>query len=199
VFQDLDLANVSKITCAVNSLFEEITWYYPIVGGSGEVTNYIRFNAQLNSWDFGTLARSAWLDTTVLGPPIGYDPANQYIYQHEISQNADGAAMSSNFTTGYFALSDGENKVFVDEFWPDMKWGYYGQSQSASVQITFNAVDFPGQTPVTYGPYTVTQSTTWFNPRIRARLLSITVSSSDLNSFWRLGNMRYRAIPDGRY
>jgi hypothetical protein len=199
VFQDLDLANVSKITCAVNSLFEEITWYYPIVGGSGEVTNYIRFNAQLNSWDFGTLARSAWLDTTVLGPPIGYDPANQYIYQHEISQDADGAAMSSNFTTGYFALSDGENKVFVDEFWPDMKWGYYGQSQSASVQITFNAVDFPGQTPVTYGPYTVTQSTTWFNPRIRARLLSITVSSSDLNSFWRLGNMRYRAIPDGRY
>jgi len=199
VFQDLDLANVSKIVCAVNSLFEEVTWYYPVAGGNGEVSNYIRFNAILNSWDFGILSRTAWLDTTVLGPPIGYDPVNQYIYQHEINTDADGTAMSSNFTTGYFALSDGDNKVFIDEFWPDMKWGYYGQGQGASVQITFNAVDFPGQTPTTYGPFTVTQSTTWFNPRIRARLLSITISSSDLGSFWRLGNMRYRAIPDGRY
>jgi hypothetical protein len=198
-FQDLDQANVSKIVCAANSLFEEITWYYPIIGGNGENTNYVRYNVLLNSWDFGVLSRSAWIDTTVLGPPIGADPSARYIYQHEISPDAGGSAMSSGFTTGYFALSEGDNKVFIDEFWPDMKWGYYGQSQGASVQITFNAVDFPGQTPTTYGPFTVTQSTTWFNPRIRTRLISITVSSNDLNSFWRLGNMRYRAIPDGRY
>jgi hypothetical protein len=50
-----------------------------------------------------------------------------------------------------------------------------------------------------YGPYDVTTATSWFNPRIRARLLSISISSSDLNSFWRIGNIRYRMQQDGKY
>ena len=199
VYQNLDQANLAKITCAVNSLFQEVTWYYPVIGGTGEVSNYIRYNASSQVWDFGVLARTAWIDNSVLGPPIGYDPVNQYLYQHEISPNADGAAMTPSFTTGYFSIAEGEMKAFLDEIWVDFRWGYYGQSQSASLSLTVNAINFPGDTPVVYGPYTVTQSTTWFNPRIRARMLSITISGADLNSFWRLGNIRYRVSPDGQY
>ena len=199
VFQNLDIANVSKITCAVNSLFNEVTWFYPVVGGNGENAAYVKLNVLLNQWDFGSLGRTAWIDNSVLGPPIGYDPVNQYLYQHEISPDADGAAMSASVSTGYFAISEGMDKSFVDEIWPDFKWGYYGQAQTANVRITFNACDFPGQTPTVYGPYTVQQSTTWFNTRIRARLVSMTISSTDAGSWWRFGNLRYRLMPDGRY
>lgn len=203
VFQNMDQGNMSKITCAPNSLFQEVTWYYPVTNGTGENTAYITYNVMLQQWTFGTLGRSAWMDTTVLGPPIGYDPVNQYIYQHEIAYDADPSssspAMLSSVTTGYFALADGDNKVFVDQVWPDFKWGYYGQNQNASIQITFNAVDYPGQTPTTFGPYTVTQSTTYFVTRIRCRLISVTISSSDVGSFWRMGNLRYRVAPDGKY
>jgi hypothetical protein len=107
--------------------------------------------------------------------------------------------MAPSFRTGWFALSDADVKVFVDEWWPDMKWGYYGGAQSATVQITFYAADFPGQTPTVYGPYSVTQATEWFNTRIRTRLLSIEVSSDDIGSFWRIGDNRYRYQMDGRY
>jgi hypothetical protein len=199
IFQNLDKANLRKITCAANSLFQEVTWYYPVSGGNGEVSAYVRFNAILDSWDFGTLGRSAWTDVSVMGAPIGYDPSAGYIYQHEISPDADGTAMAPSFTTGYFALADGDQKIFLDEFWPDMKWGFYGGSPSATVQLSFNVVDFPGQTPTVYGPYSVTQQTTWINPRLRGRLCSITISSNDLGSFWRLGLPRYRIQPDGRY
>ena len=187
IFQELDLANVRKITAAANSLFQEITWYFPVSGGNGEVSNYVRYNTILNTWDFGVLGRSAWIDVSVLGQPIGFDPDSGYIVQHEISPDADGQAMTPTFTTGYFALSDGDQKIYVDEWWPDMKWGYYGGAASASVQLTFNVADFPGQTPQTYGPYTVTQATQWINPRFRGRLVSITISSDDVGSFWRIG------------
>ena len=107
--------------------------------------------------------------------------------------------MSSSFQTGYFAMQDGDVKSFVDLVWPDMKWGYYNQTPSANVQITFYVTDYPGNTPAAYGPYTVTQATEYFNARFRGRLVSIGIASSDIDSFWRLGNIRYRLQPDGKF
>lgn len=204
VYQQLDLANVSKITCQANSLFQEVTWSYPVKGGTGEVSAYVQYNAILNVWSYGynatnTIARSAWLDVSVLGQPIGYDPVTQYIYQHEISPDADGQAMTPTFTTGWFAISEGDLKTYVDEWWPDFKYEYFNGTVSANVQLTFGVVDFPWATPYTYGPYTVTNQTTWINPRFRGRLCSITVSSSDVGTWWRIGNNRYRVAPDGKY
>ena len=264
VFQALDLNNLQKIRAAVNSRFNEITWYYPttssftgtisgttlsitagtltgvigpgaalsgagvtagttIVSGGGltwtvsqsqtvastamstggENTSYVKYNVGMEQWDFGVMTRTAWTDQSVLGPPIGAGPnpatGLNYIYQHETAPDADGSAMLSSFTTGYFAIGDGDNKTFIDQVWPDMKWGYYGSPQSATVQITFNVTDYPGDTPVTYGPYSVTQATEYFTTRFRGRLVSLTVSSSDTGSFWRLGGIRYRFQPDGKF
>lgn len=200
VYQQLDLGNVDKITIAVNSQFQEITWYYPVIGGTGDNSNYVRFSALTNMWDLGVLGRTSWLDNSVLGPPIGYDPVNQYIYQHEISPDADGQVLSASFTTGYFAVSDAQYKVFLDEVWPDFKWGYYNQDQGAHILLTFKTADFPGdRSPSINGPFSLSQSTQWINPRFRARLISITIRSNDLGSFWRIGAIRYRASIDGRY
>ena len=199
IFQDLDTTNLSKIRVAVNSRFGEIAWYYPTIGNSGEINAYVKYNVNLQTWDFGNLSRSAWIDQSVLGPPIGASPMTRYIYQHETSTDADGAAMNSSFQTGYFAMAEGDLKTFVDQVWPDMKWGYYGGSQNATVNITFSVADYPGQTPITYGPYPVTQATTFVTPRFRARLVSINISSNDIGSFWRLGNIRYRLQQDGKF
>jgi hypothetical protein len=199
IFQQLDTSNVDKIRVAVNSRFGEIAWYYPTTASNGEVSNYVKYNTIIKQWDFGVLGRSAWINQSVLGPPIGADPVSLNIYQHEISTDAGGSAMLSNFQTGYFALDEANVKTFVDEVWPDMKWGYYGGSQNATVSLTFYATDYPGATPSVYGPFTLTQATTFVSPRMRGRLVSIGMSSSDVGSFWRIGNMRYRSQPDGRY
>lgn len=200
IFQDIDMDNVAKIRVAANSRFGEISWFYP-TQPTGEITKYVKYNILLDQWDFGTLSRTAWINESIYGPPIGagYSINGNYVFQHETSENADGLAMSSSFRTGFFALSDADQKIFVDEIWPDMKWGTYGGTPSANVSIKFYGADFPGQTPTEYGPYTVTQQTTYVNPRIRARLLSIEISSDDIDSFWRLGGIRYRSQPDGRY
>ena len=199
IFQDLDTTNTNKIRVAVNSRFGEISWYYPTVSSGGEVNAYVKYNVYLKVWDFGILGRSAWVDQSVLGPPIGADPTTKYIYQHETSTDADGRPLLASFTTGYFALSEADLKTFVDQVWPDMKWGYYGGSQNATVNLSFDVTDYPGQTPTSYGPYALTQNTTFISPRFRGRLVSISISSNDIGSFWRLGNIRYRFQQDGRF
>jgi hypothetical protein len=198
VFQNLDTANKDKIRFAANSRFAEVAWYYPTTP-SGEVTNYIKYNFLLDTWDYGTLGRTAWINESVLGPPIGADPVTTYIYQHETSPDADGQAMDSYFQTGYFVISEADLKMFVDQVWPDMKWGYYNGTQGANILLTFYVTDYPGQTPITYGPFTLTQATTFITPRFRGRLVSIRIESNDIGSFWRIGNMRYRFQPDGKY
>lgn len=199
IFQQLDQTNLYKIRTAVNALFGEITWYYPTISSGGEVAAYAKYNVNLGVWDFGNLGRSAWIDKSVLGNPIGADPTNLYLYQHETSNDADGAALVSNFQTGYFATNDGDYKIFVDQVWPDMKWGTYNGVQNATVNLTFYAADYPGGAVTVYGPYALTQGINFISPRFRARLLSIGVGSSDVGSFWRLGNIRYRFQMDGKY
>jgi hypothetical protein len=211
IFQDLDTTNLQKIRVAVNSRFSEIAWYYPTTGNGGEINAYVKYNAVLNTWDYGSLSRTAWVDQSVLGPPIGASPVDNFLYQHETSTDAangnTAVAMTPSLQTGYFAIADGESKSYVDQVWPDMRWGYfngtetayYGANPSATVSLTFYVTDYPGQQPLVYGPYPVTQSTEYISPRFRGRLVSIAVSSNDLGTFWRLGNIRYRVTPDGKY
>jgi len=203
IFQDLDLNNVDKIRIAANSQFGEISWYYPTTTDGGEVSKYVKYNVTLDQWDFGTLTRTAWINQSVLGPPIGagISSPNYYVYQHETSPDADGTVMQSFFQTGYFAMSDAEVKVFVDQVWPDMKWGYYGQSQTAHVELSFYTADYPTDTPKIYGPYDLSTATTYITPRFRARLMSLRIDSSptEIGTFWRLGAIRYRYEQDGKF
>jgi len=205
VFQDLDTSNLDRIRVAPNSRFGEISWYFPTIGNSGENYGYIKYNFVLDQWDYGFnstanpyVARSAWINESVLGAPIGA-ALNRYIYQHETSTDADGQPMDAYFQTGYFVLSDADVLMFIDQVWPDMKWGYYGGTQGANVLLTFYVTPYPGQTPTAYGPYTLTQATTYITPRFRGRLVSIKIESNDIGSFWRLGNLRYRIQADGRF
>jgi hypothetical protein len=112
---------------------------------------------------------------------------NSYIYQHETSNDADGAAIESGFTTGYSALSEGDQMMFIDQVWPDMKWGFVDEPKTAVVKITFYVTNYPGDEPIQYGPYDVTQGTQYLSVRMRGRLIAMSASSTDLGSFKVMG------------
>lgn len=198
VFQQIDTANVSKIRCAPNSRFNEISWFFPTTAGGGEIDAYVKYSAGTNSWDYGYLSRTAWINQSVLGPPIGGSPAG-LVFQHETSPNADGQPLAASFQTGYFTLQDGDLLSFIDQVWPDFKWGYYNGAQNASLLMTFYVADYPSQTPRVHGPYTLTQATQYITPRLRGRLVSIKFESNDIDTFWRIGAPRYRITPAGKF
>ena len=207
IFQNLNLNYVNNIRAAANTSFNEIWWFYPSVNStSGENDSYVKYNTVLGVWDYGSLGRTAWIDQSVLGQPIASGTDN-FLYQHEVGNSAAGNPIDSNFTTGYFSMMEGDQQVFVDQVWPDMKWNTYsGSAQPATVYLTINSVNYPGDTPISYGPYPITQQTEYLSVRVRGRLFSFTIGSTDANGvpvggeqFWRLGKIRYRLAPDGKY
>jgi hypothetical protein len=186
-----------------NTPFNEVGWLFPSnASTNGENDSYVKMNiTEPNApWDYGpssSLPRSAWIDQTILGPPIATIPTG-IIYLQETTNDADGQPLMASFTTGYFFIAEGEDFAFVDQILPDFKWGFFGAAQTAQIQLTFNVVNFPGDTPSVFGPYVVTQATEILSVRFRGRQMSITVASADSGSFWRIGRIRYRFAPSGR-
>lgn len=201
VFQDLDVDNAYKSVACPNTPFNEVAWMYPsLSGGSGEPDTYVKLNITDGSWDIGpinSMPRSAWIDQSVLGMPIGASPAG-IVYQQETGTDADGQPMEWSFRTGYWMISEGEDVAFVDRVIPDFKFGTYGGASNASIQITLYSVMYPGGDERSYGPYTVTSSSTTVSTRLRGRQMAIEIAGSDLGTFARLGRVRFRWAPSGR-
>lgn len=198
VFQDLNTTYQHKCVAWANTPFNEVWFFYPRSSTSAtEPDAYAKLNIVDGTWDTGVMDRSAGIDQSILGMPISATPSG-LIYEHEVSPDAAGQPLNASFTTGDAQISDGNDIMFVDWVLPDMKWTTVDGSGSASIQITFYSKYYPGDTPQTHGPYTVTSSTQYINPRIRGRLVAMKVESNDIGSWWRLGGIRYRGAPDGR-
>ena len=198
VFQDLDATNAWKCFAGSNTLFSEVLFAYPsISGGLGICDKYVKYNTVENSWDAGTLQRNTWMDQTILGAPIATTDAG-IVYVHETGMDADTSPMTSGFTTGYFFVDEGESFVSIDRIYPDFRWGNWAGAKTAQIQLYVYALNYPGDTPIAYGPYAVNSSTEYVPVRIRARQLAMGVYSSDSGSFWRTGHMRIRYNLSGR-
>lgn len=198
IFQDIDRDYVDRVVAASNSRFGEVMWFYPTNGSEGRPTKYVKYNTLIGQWDYGSIERYAWCDQAVYENPIAVD-GNGTIYRHEDGNDADGEAMISHFETGFFALSDGDVKTFVDQIWPDMKWGEYNGDQGSQIIITIKSKDYPNSGNVMINRFLINQNSTYVTPRIRSRLMSVRIDSFNLGTFWRLGNIRYRTQVDGKF
>jgi hypothetical protein len=199
VFQDLNTDYQHKCWAWSNSPFNEVWWFFPRAStGATEPDAFAKYNIREQTWDYGEMDRTCGIDQSIIGLPIAASSAG-IIYEHEVSPDADGQPLNASLLTGWYAMSEGEDVMFLDWALPDMIWRTFDSSNSsASIKITFYSTYYPGNTPQTHGPYTVTQSTQYINPRIRGRLIQIKVESNDIGSFWRLGAVRMRLAKDGR-
>lgn len=192
IFRNLNTFQVDKITCAVNSYFNEIAWHFPALNGNGENDTYVKYNAVDKVWDYGSITRTAWTDQSIFGPPMGVD-GNSMIQQHETSTDADGIPLMASATTGWFKLADGLMYIFLERLIPD-----FILSSGTMVQITVYVTDYPDDNPSTFGPFNVTSSTEYIIIRARGRLAKLQISSADLGSFWRQGEILSSSAPAGR-
>lgn len=193
MFRNLNLTQADKITLGADTPFNEFFCFFPSLSGGGENDMYLKYNKIDQVWDYGSLIRTAWIDQSVYGNPLGVD-GNALIQQHEIGSDADGQSIISTATSGWFKLSDGQMFIFIERMIPD-----FVLAGGATINITVYTADYPTDTPVMFGSYSVTNSTEYIIIRCRSRLARIQISSTaDLGSFWRLGEMLYMATPSGR-
>lgn len=199
MFQDLDWANAHKILAAPNSLFHEVAWYFPsLSGGTGECDKYIKYNTVERTWDYGSLARTAWQDMSAVGNPIG-GGADGYLYQHEIGTSAAGLPLDWSIGTGAIMIAEGENMAFCDWILPEFRFGLIGNANTNSpVNVTIAAYRYTTDTtPLRTQTRTFEATGPGFSTvRLRGRHLTLQFGAQ---GFARIGDFRLRIAQDGKY
>ena len=69
VFSDLNIGQPDQIVCGSNPGYNEVWWMYPSAD-SDVNDSYVIFNYHENIWYYGTINRSAWLNTALRDYPM---------------------------------------------------------------------------------------------------------------------------------
>ena len=210
VFSDLDESQAFKCFAGLNEEFSEVWFFYPsIADNEREISRYVIYNYEENSWSVGTLERYSWLASGVLDKPVAGGEASsvKFIYQHETGFNNDDTAMDGVFVeSGDLDVGDGENFVFLKKILPDILFvNDVGTSPNGAVNIVVKRRDFNNQTLSTDSTTQITSNSTFGSLRSRTRQFVLRFESDDDNTEsdrkdfkWRLGSTRVDIQPSGR-
>ena len=210
VFEDLDLDQAFKCHMGLNSEFSEMWFFYPsLTDNTGEVSRYIIYNYEENTWSIGSLIRYAWLDAGIEDQPIasGIDNSLNLLFDQETGFDDYTQPMSNVFIeSADLDVADGENFAFVKRIIPDIAFiKELGATNSPEMNIVLKRRDFPGQALTTDSTTQVTESSTINSLRSRARQVVLRFESNDdgasgnqLGYKWRIGSTRLDLQQSGR-
>lgn len=148
VFNDINRAELAKVSAHHVSQFGELTWHYP---SSGSLVNdrYVTWNYLENHWTIGLLDRSCMTDASVFDYPMGTDSDGNF-YEHETGWTNNGTARGADvfLESGPVELGDGERVVSMVQVLPD-------EVTAGAFRIRLATQFTPEGAEFNYGPYTL--------------------------------------------
>jgi hypothetical protein len=210
IFQNINQYQNQQVYCSTVEGFNEVWWFY--VSGTGtQVNSYVVYNYLEKSWYYGTMGRTAWLDTTLQANPIAAT-YNGYLLNQEkgLDDNETGTPqpIDAYIASSEFDISDqtGDHFAFITKVLPDLTFEN-STATTPTVTMTLEALvnsgsgitqTYPNQVysvningnPETFTGYVYT--------RIRGRQFIFKLESNQLGTTWQLGNPRFDARADGR-
>jgi hypothetical protein len=199
VFEDMNLAQMEKVTAGLNTENSEIWWFYPSAA-SQENDRYVIYNYLEQAWYYGNLARTAWVDRGIEDFPIAAS-TDHYLYNHEFGfddgSTSPASAINAFVSSSPLDLAEGQQFTFVRRLLPDVSF----RNSSApvpSIDITTRVRNFTGASFLSTTTSAIGAATDQVHLRLRGRQVSIEVASDETGVAWRLGSLRYDLQPDGR-
>jgi len=217
IFEDINRSQFSQVFAGTNEGFNEIWWFY-CSGTSTTINSYVVFNYMENQgqgvWYYGSLARTAWLDSGLRDFPIAatYD-YNIVNHEQGVDDNATGTTLpiEAFITSAEFDLDDGDRFGFVWRVLPDIT---FRGSTAVSPQVTMylkpmqNSGSGYNVPPSVGGENNATVTRTATLPieeftgqiytRVRGRQIAMEVRSTAAGVTWQLGSPRIDIKQDGR-
>jgi hypothetical protein len=216
IFNDINRDQFAQYFAGTNEGFSEVWWFY-CSANSDVIDRYVIFNYLDRVWYYGTLSRTAWLDSPLRDFPQAATPENIIVFHEAIVDNGETnppSAITCYIQSSDFDIGDGHNYGFVWRMIPDITF-----DGSSTASPAFPAARFsmrPRQNPGSnYGTapvptvtstqnytsqntYTVQQFTEIIYTRIRGRQMAFKIESDTLGTQWQLGTPRLDVRPDGR-
>jgi hypothetical protein len=211
VFNNINLAQTDQIICGTDGQWNEVWWFYP-TADSDYNNAYVIYNYVEQIWYYGSIDRTAWLDTPLRDFPLGANTSvsdegatvgDGYLYSHENGTDADTLPLDSYIQSSPFDIGDGDNFMLIRRIIPDVS---FSESTAANPEATLTIIprNFPGGSVQSDAADTqrVIQTTTnqytdQVFMRARARQMAFKIRSENLGVQWQLGTPRLDARQDG--
>jgi hypothetical protein len=218
IFNDINRDQEAQFNAGTNEGFSEIWWNY-CSKNSTVIDRYVIFNYLDRVWYYGTLDRTAWLDSPLRQFPMAATTDNIVVF-HEAAVD-DGStnppsAINSYIQSSDFDIEDGHNYGFVWRIIPDITFDGSNTAGETSntpfVQFTVRPKQNPGsgygaalsptvtstQSYAGQTTYNVQQFTEIIYSRVRGRQMAFKIESNSVGTQWQLGVPRIDVRPDGR-
>jgi hypothetical protein len=217
IFNDINLEQSDQFFAGTNEGFNEV-WFFYCSADSTEIDRYAVFNYFENNgegvWYYGTLARTAWLDSGLRTNPMAATAVNNIVY-HELGNDDNTTETSlpinSVIETAEFDIDDGDHFGFVWRILPDIT---FDGSDAASPQVTMTLIPMQNSgsgynDPISLGGNStanvvrsaevpIEQFTGQVYVRVRGRQMIMKVENNQLGCAWQLGSPRIDIRQDGR-
>jgi hypothetical protein len=212
VFQDFNQAQAAQVFAGTNEGFNEIWWFY-CSSGSNTVNRYVIYNYVEKIWYYGTMERSAWLDSGLLDYPLAATYSNNLVFHENGLNNNETStttAISAYISSSEFDIGDGHNFGFVWRVLPDLTFEDSVNSPAGavpSVNMTLYGLANSGSGVTSTATQPVAKSNTYviteqftgqIYTRMRGRQMIFKIDSNQINTAWQLGAPRIDIRPDGR-
>jgi len=213
IFNDLNTLQYDQFFAGTNEAFHEIWWFYCSTGQT-EIDRYAIYNYLEDTWYYGSLGRTAWLDSGLRNFPLAATYSNNLVnHEDGIDDNETGAnaAIAANISSSQFDLGDGSRFSLISRVLPDMT--FEGSTTGApAATLTLQPMANSGSgfnSPLSEsgnsaGTITRTatapieQYTDELYMRVRGRQMVIKIESTGQGVMWQLGTPRLDTRPDGR-
>ena len=215
IYQDINLTQNQQCFASTNEGFNEV-WFFYCSANSTSIDRYVVYNYLENTWYYGTMNRTAWLDSGLRDYPIAANPltattGNILNQEYGNDDNATGTpvAIEAYISSSEFDIGDGHNFGFIWRMLPDLTFSGSDASPTPQLTMTLYGMTNSGSgtgTPVaanvnklTGAQYTITEGFTGqVYTRVRGRQMILKVGSNQLGTAWQLGATRIDIRPDGR-
>jgi hypothetical protein len=217
VFENINYNQNQQVFAGTNEGFNEVWWFYCSLN-STEIDRYVIYNYLEKIWYYGTMSRTAWLDSGLLNYPVAatYNTSagTGLLINHESGLNDETTAevlpLNAYISSSEFDIGDGHNFAFVWRVIPDLTFANSSDSPTgvpATVTMTLQGLansgsgvtNEVGQPVVKGSTYNITEEFTGqIYTRLRGRQMIFKVASNQVNTAWQLGAPRIDIRPDGR-
>ena len=217
VFSDLNQDQGLQVFAGTNEGFNEVWWFY-CSANSTVIDKYVIYNYVEKIWYYGTMSRTAWLDSGLQSYPIAAnyftDTSTGNLINHEtgLNDNTTGTAVAIDayISSSEFDIGDGHNFGFVWRVLPDLTFENAESTPAGAlpaVAMTLQGLANSGSGVTSTASQPVSKSSTYviteqftgqIYTRMRGRQMIFKISSNQVNTCWQLGAPRIDIRPDGR-
>ena len=213
IFDDFNTQQYDQIVSGTNESYHEIWWFYCSAGQTVS-DRYVVYNYLEDVWYYGTMSRTAWLDSGLRDSPLAatYD-SNLVNHEQGVDDNAGEETLPIHafVSSAEFDLEDGHQFAFIWRVLPDIRFdGSTAGSPSATLTLLPLANSGSGyNNPASEGGSNtraitrtavlpVEEYTGQIYTRVRGRQLAMKVESTEAGVTWQLGAPRIDMRSDGR-